>query len=456
MAATNCIDTLLFGQVCDSCDAGAIMKMVAFGLKIFTAGVLIAATIGIIICGVKWMTARDDAAQLANAKKRMLEIIIGIGVYALMFVVADFIIPGGIVKSTTDTTTSSCPEASTIADANKGKTGDDDGGDGGGNTNPETPEGKYPMAHLAGEAIPGYIQCPRNAGRTYSENPNGKTESWDKFFKSEAQSCPFTNVEYTKTAEDLACAPGYTMHYATVVNEKRKNGSIVKETKGPYCLVNTKVDIGQYQNYLVENYISQDNRLCTTNGECVDGGESVDQAIREYNHCNHFSFTFTANLNHGEVVSNDILTSKCGVGFLPAYWKLTKYGNTQTTWGGRTVSVYDDALSGINIDQSKDQRLPYAEYETKYGIYNIINALRSGIVVTTQSTGQGWSHYVTAVGFTKDCMIGSTATCNYDDIIFLDSTWGTIIQEQYATLNNQTWPDKNIEVVCYESGCKSK
>ena len=108
--ATNCIKTILFGEVCDQCDGGAILKIVAFCIKILSIGIITLATVGIIICGIQIMTARDNPAQVAKAKKRIIEIIIGLVVYALMFSIINFIIPGGVVTSTLGTETSSCAD----------------------------------------------------------------------------------------------------------------------------------------------------------------------------------------------------------------------------------------------------------------------------------------------------------------------------------------------------------
>ena len=58
-----------------------------------TGAVVVAGTIGIIICGVLWMTARDNEAQVATAKRRLLEIVIGIVAWGLISVLINFLIP---------------------------------------------------------------------------------------------------------------------------------------------------------------------------------------------------------------------------------------------------------------------------------------------------------------------------------------------------------------------------
>lgn len=102
----HCIDTFLFGKICDNCHGSAIFELVGNILSIVTAGVLILATIGFIIAGVMILTAHDNSSIIAKAKSRMLQIIIGIVAFALMSIITDFIIPGGVV---TVAETGDCP-----------------------------------------------------------------------------------------------------------------------------------------------------------------------------------------------------------------------------------------------------------------------------------------------------------------------------------------------------------
>ena len=78
-------------------DSG-IVKMVKFVISVMTGAVVVAGTIGIVICGVLWMTARDNPTQISNAKRRLLEIVIGMIAWGLIAVLINFFIP----KSETD------------------------------------------------------------------------------------------------------------------------------------------------------------------------------------------------------------------------------------------------------------------------------------------------------------------------------------------------------------------
>jgi len=105
----NCVNTALFGTVCDSCDGGAIYKILAMIIKILSTGVGVLAVLGIIIGGVIYLTSSGDASRMAKAKKRITEVVIGLIVYGVMFTVLEFLIPGGVLNSTLDSSTTSCP-----------------------------------------------------------------------------------------------------------------------------------------------------------------------------------------------------------------------------------------------------------------------------------------------------------------------------------------------------------
>ncbi len=69
-------------------------------LKIFVYGLGAAAIIGVTIAGIQYMTARDNQAQVAAAKKRLFDVTIGIAAWAVMWAVMNWLIPGGMVDLT--------------------------------------------------------------------------------------------------------------------------------------------------------------------------------------------------------------------------------------------------------------------------------------------------------------------------------------------------------------------
>lgn len=87
------VDTTLIE--CDSGGTGGIWYIVNLAINIFTAGIAILGTIGIIWSGVLIASARDNEAQVAKGKKRILEVVIGLVAWGLLYVLIQLIIPGG-------------------------------------------------------------------------------------------------------------------------------------------------------------------------------------------------------------------------------------------------------------------------------------------------------------------------------------------------------------------------
>ena len=75
------------------CNENGITELIYLVIGILTGAIVVAGTIGIIICGVLWMTARDNEAQVMKAKKRILDIVIGIVAWVLLSLLANLFIP---------------------------------------------------------------------------------------------------------------------------------------------------------------------------------------------------------------------------------------------------------------------------------------------------------------------------------------------------------------------------
>ena len=65
-------------------------------LTVLTWGVGIAATVGLVLSGIQYASARDNAEQTAKAMKRIVGIVIGLLVYAMMWGLLNWLIPGGL------------------------------------------------------------------------------------------------------------------------------------------------------------------------------------------------------------------------------------------------------------------------------------------------------------------------------------------------------------------------
>lgn len=93
-ASDKCV-SILPEDWCSEENGGGIKKIIKLGADILMMGIGVAATVGIVICGVQIMTARDDPAQVSKARKRMIEIAIGLVAWVLIEVIVQFIIPNG-------------------------------------------------------------------------------------------------------------------------------------------------------------------------------------------------------------------------------------------------------------------------------------------------------------------------------------------------------------------------
>ena len=88
--AKNCT-SILPGDWCYS--RAGTQEILQLILNIMTAGIGIAATIGLVIAGIQWMTARDKEDQVTRSKARIFNIVIGMAVWGIMWVVLGWLIP---------------------------------------------------------------------------------------------------------------------------------------------------------------------------------------------------------------------------------------------------------------------------------------------------------------------------------------------------------------------------
>ena len=87
--------SILPDSYCNGDEGEGIKSVVMMVINILTAGVLVAATVGLIWCGYLILTARDNESQVSTARKRMIEIAIGLIAWVLSAALANLIIPGG-------------------------------------------------------------------------------------------------------------------------------------------------------------------------------------------------------------------------------------------------------------------------------------------------------------------------------------------------------------------------
>lgn len=63
-------------------------------VKILLYGLGAAAVIGVVVAGIMYLTARDSEAQVAKAKTRLVEVVIGLVAWAMLWTVLNWLIPG--------------------------------------------------------------------------------------------------------------------------------------------------------------------------------------------------------------------------------------------------------------------------------------------------------------------------------------------------------------------------
>lgn len=95
----KCVETSILGgggEVCVGDEGEGIFSILTVALNVLTVGVGILAIIGFVITGIQYLTAKDNDGQIAKAKMRMLQIVIGLFVFATMWAILNWILPGGV------------------------------------------------------------------------------------------------------------------------------------------------------------------------------------------------------------------------------------------------------------------------------------------------------------------------------------------------------------------------
>ena len=94
-AAFNCQDGAIIRVNCGDGGEG-IFNILNIVLNILTVGVGIAATVGIIVAALRYSQARDKAESVAGAKKMIINIVIGLALWAVFYGLVNWLLPGGI------------------------------------------------------------------------------------------------------------------------------------------------------------------------------------------------------------------------------------------------------------------------------------------------------------------------------------------------------------------------
>ena len=93
--SSHVTETVFFGNVKDDGSACGVFTILNTVVDIMSIGIGILAIIGITIVGIKYLTAGGNEEQTRKAKHRMLQIVIGLVVYAALYAGIQFLLPGG-------------------------------------------------------------------------------------------------------------------------------------------------------------------------------------------------------------------------------------------------------------------------------------------------------------------------------------------------------------------------
>lgn len=79
---------------CDDGEGGGIKEILKLVVDIMSIGVGVLAVIGISVSGVQYLTAGGSEEKTRKAKRRILEIVIGLIAYVLIYALLRFLLPG--------------------------------------------------------------------------------------------------------------------------------------------------------------------------------------------------------------------------------------------------------------------------------------------------------------------------------------------------------------------------
>lgn len=70
--------------------------LLALVVRVLSYGLGAAAVIGVVVAGIMYLTARDNESQVAAAKQRLFNTVIGLVAWVVMFSVVNWLIPGTV------------------------------------------------------------------------------------------------------------------------------------------------------------------------------------------------------------------------------------------------------------------------------------------------------------------------------------------------------------------------
>ncbi len=92
-----CVETAILGdgnKVCDDGAGSSIFGILKLVVNIMSVGVGILGVIGITVVGIQYLTAGGNEEKTRTAKRRILEIVIGLAAYAAAYAILQWLLPG--------------------------------------------------------------------------------------------------------------------------------------------------------------------------------------------------------------------------------------------------------------------------------------------------------------------------------------------------------------------------
>lgn len=93
-SSNQIVETTLLGNLKDDGKGCGVYTILNLVIDVFSMGVGILGVIGISVVGLQYLTAKDNEQQATKAKRRMVEIIIGLVAYAVLYVGLQWLLPG--------------------------------------------------------------------------------------------------------------------------------------------------------------------------------------------------------------------------------------------------------------------------------------------------------------------------------------------------------------------------
>ncbi len=93
----NCVPTNILGENGEMCDDGkgsSVKEILLLVIDIMTIGIGILGVIGITVVGIQYLTAGGDPGKVQKSKQRMLEIVIGLVIYVVIYALLKWLLPG--------------------------------------------------------------------------------------------------------------------------------------------------------------------------------------------------------------------------------------------------------------------------------------------------------------------------------------------------------------------------